>query len=330
MDNTDRKAFWDVLYNMHDVKMEHIQSLQATIKLPECLCRFRSVSESSLLQLQENKLYYSSADYYDDPFDTYLHFDYGYIKTCYEFLNNNLDVDNPIIIEGLRSIEPLIGMSAEQFMLVLKSNPLELTALFEWVKQLRINIQKTLFSICFCEDSLNETLWLKYASNYRGFALVYNVKIQDTFLCGKEKMCQNCTSLEEKPFIYPVYYTEEAYNATIYALACLLLDRKEIPQHGIIELCDKITLWEAERVSLIKKKCHEYDEEWRMIRPSIKRERTCIKMRPQKVILGLRMPEYERMMVVAASKIAGINHIEELYIDDSDKLSSRELLCIRD
>lgn len=28
-------------------------------------------------------------------------------------------------------------------------------------------------------------------------------------------------------------------------------------------------MWEIERISLIKKKCYEYDQEWRMIRPAM-------------------------------------------------------------
>ena len=87
----------------------------------------------------------------------------------------------------------------------------------------------------------------------------------------------------------------------------------------------KVVIWEAERVSLIKKKCHEYDKEWRMIRPSMMPDRTCIKMKPNKVILGLRMPEYERKLVMSAANVAGICEIEELYIDDTDQLSSRAI-----
>ena len=96
----------------------------------------------------------------------------------------------------------------------------------------------------------------------------------------------------------------------------------KIPQQ-VVDFSYKAAMWEAERVSLIKKKCHEYDKEWRMIRPSMMPNRTCIKMKPYKVILGLRMPEYERKLVIAAANVAGINKIEELYIDDSDQLLSR-------
>lgn len=143
------------------------------------------------------------------------------------------------------------------------------------------------------------------------------------FLCGKEKMCENCRSLIEKPFVYPVYYTEDAYDATQFALACMLWG-EQVPRQ-IVELSTKAVIWEAERVSLIKKKCHEYDQEWRMIRPTMTPDRTCIKMKPNKVILGLRMPEYEKLMVISAAKVAGISNIEELYINDSDQLDTRAI-----
>ena len=247
MNSSERKTFWDTLCSIRDNTPDHLQMLLATINTPECLCRFRPVSENSLLQLQENKLYYSSADYYDDLFDTFIHVDFPRVKALYDLLKSFLDTGN----SDLRNIN-------------LKDHPLDLSIFPERIRQIRTIIQKNLFSICFCEDAMNETLWLKYANNYRGFALIYDVKDDSSFLCGKEKMCENCRSLIEKPFVYPVYYTEDAYDATQFALACMLWG-EQVPRQ-IVELSTKAVIWEAERVSLIKKKCHEYDQEWRMIR----------------------------------------------------------------
>ena len=326
MDTIGRKTFWDELCRIRDNTPENLQVLLATIKVPEKVCRLRSVSENSLLQLQENKLYYSSADYYDDPFDTFIHFDYARIRAQFEMLSNLVSSDSPELLNGLKMLEPVIGIGAEQFLKNLKEHPLDLSKFPERVKQVRTIIQKNLFSICFCENELNETLWLKYANNYRGFALVYNLKDENTFLCGREDVCKNCRSLIERPSIYPVYYTEDAYDATQFALACLLWGEQVPPQ--IAELSYKTVMWEAERVSLIKKKCHEYDQEWRMIRPTMTPERTCIKMKPNKIILGLRMPEYERLMVISAAKVAGISNIEELYINDSDQLDTKVIASV--
>ena len=40
--------------------------------------------------------------------------------------------------------------------------------------ELRNEIRKDTWSICFCENGLNETLWLKYANQYKGFVLIYS------------------------------------------------------------------------------------------------------------------------------------------------------------
>ena len=37
--------------------------------------RYRPVNLNSLEALRTNRLYFSSANYYDDPFDTFLHID---------------------------------------------------------------------------------------------------------------------------------------------------------------------------------------------------------------------------------------------------------------
>ena len=69
-------------------------------------------------------------------------------------------------------------------------------------------------------------------------------------------------------------------------------------------------MWEAERISLIKKKCHEYDQEWRMIRPAIMEKQSFIKMKPCKVIIGMKTPEYECRLIVSAAVNAGIKEIQ--------------------
>lgn len=325
MNSTERKEFWNVLCNVRDTSPECIKEIQDVIKKPDFLCRFRSVNENTLIQLQENKLYYSSADYYDDPFDTFIHVDIPSIKQWYKYLQSFLYSNSSDLHDYLTAIEPVIGIGADAFLKNLKDYPLEINVIPERIKHIRSIIQKNLFSICFCENALNETLWLKYANNYKGFALLYDIRKTETFLCGKEAMCDNCKAAIEKPGIYPVYYTDEAYNATNFGLASLLWERQEMLPPQLLDLSYKNVVWEAERISLIKKKCHEYDEEWRMIRPSMSPNRTCIKMKPCKVILGMRMPEYERTLVISAAKCAGISTIEELYINDLDLLDSKAI-----
>ena len=105
MNNEERKIFWDTLCTTHGNSPEEISRLCDAVNRPKYLCRYRSVNENSLLQLQENKLYYSSADYYDDPFDTFIHVDFSRIRAQYELLNNLVNSDDSELLNGLKLLE---------------------------------------------------------------------------------------------------------------------------------------------------------------------------------------------------------------------------------
>ena len=76
MNNEERLIFWNTLCSLlgKDIESENKQLLD-TIKYPRFLYRYRPVNTRNLEALRTNKLYFSSANYYDDPFDTFLHID---------------------------------------------------------------------------------------------------------------------------------------------------------------------------------------------------------------------------------------------------------------
>ena len=84
-------------------------------------------------------------------------------------------------------------------------------------------------------------------------------------------------------------------------------------------------LWEQERITLIKSKCHEHDEEWRMLfrstaKGSVKQERI-----PYGIILGLKTSPQDRNTLIRSGKCAGIDHYFESYSNKHYKLDVREL-----
>jgi len=326
MNNEDREKFWNVLQNLHDNSEANVRLMMDASPRPKTLCRFRSVNEHSLQQLNENKLFFSSADRYDDPFDTYFYINVNQMLPVYEEIRKNLLNRNKSVVDALHPIAKLAGQEPETFVSMLLDNSLDFARLKGQLRMVRNSIQRRLFSICFCENPYNETLWLKYAENYSGFVLIYDLGNPDTFLCGKEENCQNCISARERPNIYPICYSDIRYDATKYATGVWLMDKIAMQNNmalmPLYNFIQNTLMWEAERISLIKKKCHENDQEWRMIRPAIVEQRSCIKMKPSKVIIGLRTPEYESRLIVSAAVNAGIQEIHKLYINDSDELDS--------
>lgn len=230
-------------------------------------------------------------------------------------------------MKGLEAVAPLLNVSSESLVQSLTHTVPDFSELRGQLEVIRKDIQKQLFSICFCENPCNETLWLKYADNHRGFVQIYDLSCETTFLCGKEEICRNCPSGQHPPQFYPVFYSDERYDASKFALGCRMMQDTHWGTLAplVQQLILKDMAWEVERISLIKKKCHEYDQEWRMLRPQIACGRTYVKMRPCRVIAGLRMPEYQCRLVHSAATVAGISDIRKMYIDDSDRLNSRPM-----
>ena len=329
MDNKERSQFWEILKNLHGCDEENIKNLISASPWPKLLCRYRSVNENTLQQLNDNKLFFSSADHYDDPFDTYFYIDVQQMIPAYKDMSKALSEENNDFLYALNKVAGFVGIEQNAFVEMLKNNPLDFTNLNAQLMDIRSLIQKSLFSICFCEEQYNETLWLKYADSYSGFELVYDMENRDNYLCGKDEVCRGCSSMNSPPNIYPVYYSDAKYDATRYALGILLLERIQNRESDKIEQFKQYVMsdlmWEPERISLIKKKCHEYDREWRMIRPILSEQRTFIKMKPCKVIIGLRTPEYESRLIVSAAVNAGISDIHKLCINKYDQLDSEPI-----
>lgn len=331
MSQASRDQFWKVLLETHDNTKESIERLSEAMPPVHQICRFRSVNESSLMQLQSNRLLFSSADYYDDPFDTYFHIQGKTIEALLTLMGEayaegavdgvrNLLLENKLLPEG-ETLDFLMGNITQE--------PPSPVALDQQMHVVRAEMQKRSYSICFCDNPLNESLWLKYADSHRGYVLVYESDDQNSLLCGTNKSCASCMLSYGRPVPYPVYYSDEKYDAIRYALGVLAMSMipadvqaKHAPLFHAI--ADEM-LWELERISLNKKKCHEHDQEWRMIYPTFPTERPGIGMRPTYVALGLRMPEYERRLVLSAAKVAGIASIREMYIDENEDLAMRPI-----
>lgn len=329
MDSKGRSNFWEKLEKCHNNSKEQIDNLVKASKQPKMLCRFRSVNEQTLQQLQENKLFFSSADHYDDPFDTYFYINVEQMSSAYNDMKEALSNRNKEFEDSLKQISILTGQDSNTFVEMLSKELLNFEELKGTLKEIRNSIQCKLFSICFCENPYNETLWLKYANNYAGFVQIYDLDSLDTILCGKEDACKNCIMAEQFPYLYPMYYSDEKYDATKFAVGVFLMDKiirsNNANLKPLYNYVQNSLMWEIERISLIKKKCHENDQEWRMIRPAVGEQRSLIKMRPSKVIIGLRTPEYESRLIVSVAKIAGVNEIHKLYINETDELDSKPI-----
>ena len=329
MDSQEREVFWNTLCSLSGTDLEQdVCKLKASIRRPKLLFRYRPVSESSLEALRTNKLYFSSANYYDDPFDTFLHIDIEAIKQ--EFLSAFETPESTAkVVEGVKTVlgsmltEEQKALFTTDTMTHLVSNGL-VENFLNVTLGLRDGIKKDTWSICFSEDGFNEVLWLKYADKYKGFVQFYDLENDDNHLFGKQERCRNCGIKNFGTPLYPIHYSDEPYNANTLAKIVMLekleeLHGTQIPQY----LYDGVGngVWERERATLIKKKCHEYDKEWRMVTYCPMKPPIMMEWIPSGIILGLRMSANEERLVVDKAKEAGIKNIYKSVIDSKNRLN---------
>lgn len=334
MSNEDRKIFWDTLCKLDGIDPEKDKSiLRNKIKFPNLLFRFRPVSINTLEALRTNTMFLSTSNYYDDPFDTFLRINLSaivkeidsyfkdnsklelYIDKFKEFAKNDL---NDFL--GINTFEELNMDSIGELL-----NTGVCSKFLKEFSELRHEIKKNTWSVCFSEDGYNESLWIKYADQHKGFAVMYNTLEMDSkLLCGKEYKCNNCGIKQHGIELYPIYYSDEKYDATRFAQFIFL--KKIEPFVPIPDFFAPIytslgnVTWEREKTILIKKKCHEYDKEWRIVSGANFNQTAHIEWIPNAIILGLNIGVSEENLVVTTAIQAGIDKIYRAIIDQSGDL----------
>lgn len=303
------RFFWNTLLGSsgkQEALDEERKTLSATVNYPKSLFRFRPVTESSLEELENNYMYFSSADRYDDPFDTYMRTDIPKLLKMVEDIKNDPSMISSIIKERFPDID-LNGL--KEF----DKESSKLCILFptsEDIIKLRQNMQADTYSICFCESVKNESSWMKYADNHKGFVLEY--------VFPKEFIEELWNYKVLSANLFPVYYSDKKYDATDYAVHNLLLYMcRPIPD--IYNELLRYMGWENTKISLIKNKCHKYDKEWRLVPSFSLISRDCIRRRPQSITIGLRTSKYTERTIIEAAKIAGISKFYKMEIDNRDR-----------
>lgn len=335
-----RKEFWETLKNFDGKNSaEEVKTLSEMVNKmsPTKLCRYRSVSPNNLEALRANKLEFSTSDYYDDPFDTFLHIDTSVIRREIKSA-----MTNPHAFEMLAFLKEKYGLTIPNELLAEITSDTNLEFAFNNAKNyiqknVRNVMRRTMQSICFSESEYNETLWLKYANNHKGFVQIYDMNDIKALICGTLPECDKCLMGDRSFYFYPVYYSNKKYDATNFAkwyAAVLML--KQIAAQGAISestVNDMVkhfpqNIWEREKITLIKKYCHHYDEEWRLLTAKFiqnsDNSKLYIKWIPSKIILGLNMPTSDKSLVASIALQAGIKEVTEMYINDNDNLADKK------
>lgn len=300
------KIFWNTLLaqggKREDLDLER-NAICGVVERPRSLFRFRPATESSLDELENNFMYFSSAEHYDDPFDTFMKTDIPELLG----LVNSVKNDPAAVLSIIKKRFPEFDEKA------LKKDSLKLAPSFpseDDIIKLRQNMQIDTYSVCFCESVRNESSWMKYADNHKGFVLEYDFspELVDE-LWRSEALFAN---------LFPIYYSDKKFDATDYAIHEILLFLTR-PTPAVYNELRRFLCWENTKLSLVKNKCHKYDKEWRLIPAFRLCNRDLIRKKPLSVTIGLRTSKHMERTIIEAAKIAGISKFYKMEIDNRDR-----------
>lgn len=334
MSHDEMEEYWKTLcsFKGEDIPAE-INILNSKIKQPRYLYKYRAVNNNNLDALRSNKLFFSKASSYDDPFDTFLHIDKTKIFKQISDKLNSIESLSPLINEIKQTFQNQSAIPQDYFKQVTNINGLKqlfnnnITPFLEYILTLRPKIQNEILSICFSENGFNESIWLKYADMHRGFCLMYDLCDTESFHCGKMDKYLECGVHKYGVSIYPIYYSKQPYDATNFAFYLMAQEMMMLNTQWQELIQQKIqpVPWEIERTSLIKKECHKYDEEWRMIAKCKMNLPATVEWVPAAVIIGLRTSAVDTNLIISMAKEAGIKKIYKSYIDEKSMLNAYPL-----
>lgn len=333
MNNSERERFWNTLCSLDGIDaIEDSKKLQETIIYPKKIYRYRPVSVRSLEALKNNKLYFSTSDYYDDPFDTFINVRIKDIRPNLVGIQNANDADFVKIVTVLAKefggveLNPDIAQTVGKQLKEMTMIQQNADALEIYFRNIRNEIKKDTLSVCFSESPFNETLWLKYADQHKGFSVEYDLHDETKRLCGKQEKCQNCGVNNKGMSLYPMYYSDEMYDATRFAQ--FLAACKQFGNDLTEETYKKLQIlfgnqaWEREKITLIKKSCHKYDEEWRMIIHDSMPMPVVNEWIPSAIYLGLNMETSEMDLISEIARNAGVEKVYKCIITDDGRLDA--------
>lgn len=293
------------------------------------LIRFRPISPNNLDSLKSDRLYYSTPNNFNDPYDTLIYANYIQILRDINFnLENGMehylkklndkDIPNAKLIAGYATAMWKGSKKNEMLNEFLKD-------ICKTIRMLQEALRKNMKIICFTEEYLSMLMWSHYADNHKGFAIIYDKN--DT------ENAENYTSVGElirkKPILKQVTYAEKQSDLTseveeyIRAYRMTTLGDVTPPIPNLSQ--EKLRIMITE-----KSPDWSYEKEWRIIPRHISLEHESnlgyMSIKPKGIIIGsMCSEESQRQLIdICDKKIIPVFKAEINYWEPGYKLELME------
>lgn len=275
---------------------------------PPSLYRYRAFNDLNVDAFKEDRLYISTADHYTDKNDSFIIVDkekifrdINYVFDHFEeyigyWFSQDFDsVDNKTLKEQLTNL--VKGPGAKESILRNKESLLDSLNAFlsdNSPEVLGERYRSYSQSICFCERGNDPYMMQEYADDGHGFVLEYDI---DEF---KGLLSTNANVL------WPIAYTEYAYDATEYYKNLLL----NIVSNGLIGLLNDTDILAPHKIQLFKERKHYSKEhEWRLLFLPPQNAKY-ITIKPKSIRLGTNLSAKEKEILILLAQNKGLTVLQ--------------------
>lgn len=258
--------------------------------LPSSIFKYREANEYSIKNLEEDTVWLSNPNNFNDPYDCAHTTDYQEIAKhqSKDFLNDFITKKQiQLTEEEKQKLESNDDPFSEFMNIIISREPYEKReVLSNIILQVKDKLYQDLvisssnniagsFRVCsFSERNDSMLMWAHYAKYHEGFCIEYDL---ENLLYGDYR----------RRFLYPVIYSDDIFDATNF-FKLDINDKNFNPLHLRLS-------------SLIKAKDWSYEKEWRLVfdHDIIKEEQSYNMHKPKSVYLGSRIKEEDQNKIVA-------------------------------
>lgn len=249
------------------------------------LFRYRTVSDNNIFAFEHDRLYFSTPENFNDPFDNLI---YANVDKILGDVAGHLRVGMDGYIEKLKNSNPQAAFLAYHFWNGPKKEELvesQFTAICEAVDYIKKTLRENVKIICFSEVYDSMLMWSHYANNHKGFLLMYDIeelKHAKRFTIDEIEVDKHIRVEKVKYVTEQIDLSEDVEDF----VRCNMMPTMGDVDHGD----GKIPQYKLKEFVIQKAKDWEYEQEWRMIPRIIDLENPSplgyIECTPKAVILG--------------------------------------------
>lgn len=290
---------------------------------PRKLFRLRKCSKNAMDALRNDEIYFTRADYFNDPYECLLQFDSNRLldrikeQISEERLKEYLrlrDIKFPID-DDLKNADDLISFCTkmrEDFLENVEKSFANITEM----------LQKSTYIACLTETITSPIMWSHYSDYHKGFAIEYEFS-PDYFSPSPHFPRDDKFGGFGWRSLLPVYYSK--YRADGIQLAdwfCKCEVRKALGQKDDLTWCLPDLLLKT-KLSLTKAEQWAYEKEWRIVLThewpnEFGDPKIWSKKKATAIYIGTRTEEKDKKELLEIANVKDIP-VFEMYIDDESR-----------